>query len=256
MKTCFLLAVFVLILSTFSAYPQWFQQTLSGDININIGIDFIDQNHGLTGGWYGDLSQQIYGTAFYTNDGGNNWIAATSPDSFRVMVSVQMINDLVAYGAGAYNRSGVQTQMYSNYYQNLSPRTRKNYERFGMDFSGQENYRGYFVETTDGGLTWHPKGSFEDSVYYLVGMTFIDQQTGFVIGSSQGVSGNCILKTTDGGINWYYVYPFVQGTWIEDIEFFDNLNGIAVGEETAPISGGIVLKTTDGGETWLKNYPI
>jgi photosystem II stability/assembly factor-like uncharacterized protein len=255
MKALFRFQIIALLFFNIPVNSQWVQQTLQGDININIGIDFIDQNRGITGGWYGDLSTQIHGKAFYTNDGGLNWIAAASPDSFRVMVGVQMMNDLVAYGAGAYNRSDIQTQMIPNYSQNVSPRIRKNYERMGIDFSGQENYRGYFVETTDGGLSWHPKGSFEDSVYYLVGMTFINQQNGFVIGSSQGVSGHCILKTTDGGINWYYVFSFQQGTWIQDIDFFDNLNGIAVGEETSPNSTGVILTTTDGGETWIKSYP-
>lgn len=252
MKKLFSSLAIVVILFASTTHSQWIQQTLPGESNITIGIDFIDQNYGLTGGWHGDLSQQIYGNAFYTNDGGSNWIEAITPDSFRVMVSLQMINNSIAYGAGAYNKSGVQTQASSTYSQNLTPRARKYYEQIGMDFSGQENYRGYFVETTDSGLNWHPKGSFDDSVYYLVGMTFTDQLTGFVIGSSQGVTRHCILKTTDGGNNWYYVYPFEESMWIEDIKFYDNLNGLAVGEETGSGSG-VILKTTNGGENWIKN---
>ena len=210
MKTffSFLAAIFIIFSSNINS--QWVQQTLPGDINVTLGIDFLNQNHGITGGWYGDISQQIYGKAYYTYDGGSNWIEASVPDSMRVMVGVQMINENLSYGAGAYNLLGSKANPVPNpnQYPNLNPTLRKYYEQIGMDFSGQENYRGYFVETTDGGLTWHPKGSFEDSVYYLVGIYFIDEQTGYVIASSPGASSNTILKTSDGGNTWDFVFPF------------------------------------------------
>ena len=121
-----------------------------------------------------------------------------------------------------------------------------------MDFNRQQDYRGYFVETTDGGLNWHPKGSFEDSVYYLVGMHFLDMQTGFVLAS--GPSNNtfgAILKTSDGGNNWYYVYPFEHTLRLEDIKFLDEMNGVVVGTFD-DITTGVVLRTTDGGNSWSK----
>jgi len=244
----------VIILFSFKISPQWVQQNLQGDINILIGIDFINQNKGVTGGWFGDLSQQIYGSAFSTSDGGNNWMPAITPDSIRVFVGLQMINDVIVYGAGAYNLSTQPDSHELPNFQNLKPYQQNFITGIGMDISGQENYRGYFVESTDGGLSWHPKGTLDDSVSYLVGMTFIDQSTGFVIGSSQNVSPHCILKTTNGGYNWYYVYPFSENTWIEQIKFFDNLNGVFVGEESSS-GNGVFLKTTDGGENWIKSYP-
>ena len=103
------------------------------------------------------------------------------PDSMRVIVNAQMIDDNIGYGAGAYNlSSAISNQNDSQRNENLHPLVKNYFEKIGMTFDRQEEYRGYFVETTDGGLSWHPKGSFEDSVYYLVGISFLNQQTGFV----------------------------------------------------------------------------
>jgi photosystem II stability/assembly factor-like uncharacterized protein len=232
---------------------QWIEQTLPGDIVVTLGIDFFNQNHGITGGWEGDLSQQIFGEVYYTTNGGINWIEATLPDSMRVMVEVQMIDDMRAYGAGAYNQTLINNQSGSNFSLLNNPLLQSRSERLGMNFSRQEEYRGYFVETTDGGLTWHPKGSFEDSVYYLVGISFIDQQTGFVLASGPSANSSAILKTSDNGDSWSYVYSFETGLTINSIKFFNQLDGITVGTSDAiPGNIGIILRTTNGGNTWMR----
>ena len=138
---------------------------------------------------------------------------------------------------------------------NLKSKKNEYYEKLAMDFSDQEDYRGYFVETTDGGMSWHPKGSFEDSVYYLVGMHFLNMQTGFVLAS--GPPNNtfaAILKTTDSGNSWNYVYDFESYLFLNDVKFFDQLNGFAVGTfDDMNSSYGVVLKTTNGGDSWIRS---
>ncbi len=248
MKTLYYFAVIIFVFSSSTLQSQWIQQTLPGDINVTLGIDFLNQNHGITGGWYGNISQQIYGKAYYTINGGSNWIEAVTPDSMRVMVDVQMISDSVTYGAGAYNLSITNAGSSSNQNQILSSALRKYYEQIGMDFSRQENYRGYFVETTNGGLTWQPKGSFEDSVYYLVGISFVDQNTGFVIASLPGGAGTAILKTTDGGNNWNFSFPFQYGIVVRDIRFFEQ-RGYVIYEDIV-LGAVYFLFTEDGGITW------
>ncbi len=253
MKTLFYFSAIALILFLSPAYPQWTQQTLPGDIDVTLGIDFIAQDHGLMGGWHFNFGGQIFGNAFYTTNSGAVWLEANFPDSMRVIVGVQMLNNLIAYSAGAYNSSGILSTANSNHHQNLNPRIRKYYEQIGMDFSEQEYYRGYFVETTDGGLTWHPKGSFEDSVYYLVGISFIDLQTGCVLASGPEGWSAAILKTFNSGNNWSYVFPFEEGLTLNNIKFFNHLNGMAVGSSSAiPGDVGIILRTTDGGDNWIR----
>ena len=250
MKTIFSLLALILFVFSIPINSQWVQQTLPGDINVTLGIDFINQNHGVTGGWYGNISQQIYGKGYYTTDGGSNWLEATTPDSMRVMVDVQMVSETVGYCAGAYNLPVFESASGTNQnqYQNLNPELRKFYEQIGMDFTRQENYRGYFVETTDGGQSWHPKGSFDDSVYYLIGMYFVDQQNGYVIASSEGASSNAILETTDGGNTWNYALPFQYGISIKNIRFFQQI-GYLIYEDSV-LGAVFISRTTDGGITW------
>jgi photosystem II stability/assembly factor-like uncharacterized protein len=254
MKTLYCFLAIAFLLFTISIYPQWVQQNLPGDIDVTLGIDFINQDQGLLGGWHFNFGGQIFGNAFYTTDSGTNWIEASFPDSMRVIVELQMLGDSVAYGSGAYNISTAESLIGSYGNRNLSSSILNYYDQLGMESSEQEEYRGYFVETTDGGLSWHPKGSFEDSVYYLVGIHFFDQQTGFVLAT--GPYNNtfaAILKTSDGGNNWSYVYNFEAYLFLNEINFFDQSNGIAVGTyDDLTNSYGVVLKTTDGGNNWIR----
>jgi photosystem II stability/assembly factor-like uncharacterized protein len=255
MRTLYYFIIAVLVIFSYSIYAQWVQQTLPGDIDVALGIDFIDQNNGIMGGWHATVMLEINGNAYYTTNGGTNWIQASFPDSMRGIVSLQMINGNVAYGAGAYNFISTDESTIS-INNNLTLNSEKNdhYAILGMDFSKQQDYRGYFVETTDGGLSWHPKGSFEDSVFYLIDLNFLDLQTGFVLAT--GPANNtfaAILKTTDSGNNWDYVYHFESFLFLNEIKFFDQLNGIAVGAfDDATNSYGVVLKTTNGGDNWIR----
>ena len=121
MKKLFCFAFYITLFSITSNYPQWIQQTLPGDIDVTLGIDFINQNRGIMGGWHFNFAGQIFGNAFYTTDSGANWIEASIPDSMRVIVGTQMFTYLAAYGAGAYNITTAQSSTTSNGNQNLSP---------------------------------------------------------------------------------------------------------------------------------------
>jgi photosystem II stability/assembly factor-like uncharacterized protein len=203
---------------------QWVQQNLppvTANYQVMSSIDFSNQVHGITGGFYADLTiQQFNGSIYYTNDGGNNWLQSVVPDSMRLLQKLQIINDSLAYGAGSYNKTS--------------------------QVSG-----GYFVESTDGGASWHPKGSFEDSIYVLTRLSFLNEQTGYVVGVYPGSISFSILKTSDGGNNWTYVYPLTNYFRINDIDFFDEQHGIAVGERVT--GQGFVIVTSDGGQNWTEN---
>ena len=249
MKNIFFFLISAVILLASTVYSQWTEQTLPGDIAVALGIDFIDQNQGVLGGWHFGTSSDVEGNAYYTTNGGNNWVEALFPDSMRVIVGIQMINNSVVYGAGAYNKSS-SDELNKNREPklNLHPSRQRFFESLGLKFDGQENYRGYFAESTDGGQSWHPKGSFEDSVYYLVGIYFIDQFTGYVIANNSGISSSALLKTTDGGLNWNYSIPFQEGIFIRDIRFFSSIAYLVY--ENSMINSVFITSSTDGGLTW------
>ncbi|MBT8379040.1 MAG: hypothetical protein KJN64_07410 [Ignavibacteria bacterium] len=102
MKTLSYFITIVFILFSYPIHSQWMQQTLPGDIDVALGIDFINQNLGLMGGWHTTVMPEIAGNAYYTTNGGTDWIEAAFPDSMRVIVGLQMIDENFAYGAGAY----------------------------------------------------------------------------------------------------------------------------------------------------------
>jgi hypothetical protein len=227
---------------------QWIEQTLPGNIDVALGIDFINQDQGVLGGWHFSGSPDITGNAYYTTNSGTNWIEAAYPDSMRVIVEVQLINNMLGYGAGAYNLSGTLSSPGQNKSTNINQSIKKYSEQIGMNFTRQEFYRGFFVETTDGGLNWHPKGLLDSSVYYLVGIYFIDQQNGFVIASSQGADSYGLLQTSDGGNNWNFVIPFQPGLYVRDIRYIEQI-GYLVYENTVNHTV-FAQKTTDAGITW------
>ena len=253
MKQFFLILTFYLFIFSAHSHSQWIEQLLPGDIEVCFGIDFVNQNHGVIGGEHINLAGQFLANAFYTFDAGTNWIEATIPGSMRVMLDIKLFDDNIGYGVGAYNLSIISYKQ-NNIQQDISlhPLVKKYFEKIGMAFNRQEDYRGYFVETTDGGISWHSKGAFEDSVYYVLGIHFFDQQNGLVLASGPEGLSFAILKTSDGGISWNDVYPFEHYLRLNEIEFFDQLNGIAVGSFGQMGYSGVILKTVDGGNSWTK----
>jgi photosystem II stability/assembly factor-like uncharacterized protein len=79
----------------------------------------------------------------------------------------------------------------------------------------------YFLKTTDGGSNWEEKLLF-DGRYFVQGMGFIDENTGWVGGNSSAP----VLMTTDGGETWQEdeIRPRINR-----IRFLSDTLGYAVG---------------------------
>jgi photosystem II stability/assembly factor-like uncharacterized protein len=100
--------------------------------------------------------------------------------------------------------------------------------------------RAVFLKTTNGGTNWIDMSinlSFETM---LIGMTFLDENTGYICGRSVD-----IYKTTNGGINWLTIQVpyFGNQTWVS-IKFLDMNIGFIAGRY------GMRSKTTNGGLNW------
>jgi photosystem II stability/assembly factor-like uncharacterized protein len=95
-------------------------------------------------------------------------------------------------------------------------------------------------KTTDGGASWLV--NYEPWAP-ITSIFFLDANHGWF----SHVSGN-LLYTSNGGESWTVRYPS-QFWHMEDIYFFDTLNGVACGDFGAPSMSGI-FRTTNGGANW------
>lgn len=94
---------------------------------------------------------------------------------------------------------------------------------------------GRLIKTIDGGSNWVESNQFPACNAYAIH---------FATPDSGWVAGSCgIYFTSNGGLNWTHQTPG-NGKVINDIFFFDKLDGWAVGNEMT------ILSTTDGGINW------
>ena len=247
--------IFLLIFIPLVVLSQWVEQQVPTGVGILLSIDFVNANTGVSTGWT-TAGYDAVGRAVYTSNGGTNWILASIPDSSRSLVTTQMINSSTGYTAAAYNIIGTHNR--------LIPQNRFYYSKFcsiGFNsFTGRDTVlgaRGFFLKTTNSGQSWFNYGNFPVDVYYLIGMHFINETTGFV--SAQATINywggrQVIYKTTNGGMNWILSYSQSNTESIRNIYFVNNNTGFAVGyvsinDPEYPIQGTIII-TRNGGINW------
>ena len=100
-------------------------------------------------------------------------------------------------------------------------------------------------KTTDGGSTWTQISS-NVFINGPIGVWFMSELTGFIIGSDGGGNPQ-VGKTINGGVSWTTTTLPVGGMGFNDankIFFFDNNTGYIV------CRGGHIYKTSDQGGTW------
>ena len=241
-------------------YSQWVQQTVPSNIDIVLCIDFINANTGVAGGW--ENITIVKGRAIYTTNSGINWIPAQIPDSSRSLVKSQFVNDNTGYIAGAYNTYYSYNSKYQSKSKDINQRfylpTRagKYHESIGMTGS-LESYRGLFLKTTNGGQSWFTLDNLPANVYYLMGMCFINQNTGFVTASFNYSGGvlDGVLKTTDAGLSWNTLTS-VDSVSLGNIFTPDGNIVVATGWKRISgfVTGGFMLKSSNGGINWTEHY--
>lgn len=124
------------------------------------------------------------------------------------------------------------------------------------DVSFQDSMQGLAISTSrdvnrtfDGGASWKDtiglfhgyNGNFGP---HLTGVSYIGRNRLVAV----GVTGE-IFRSIDNGINWNLQWQDPDSSALEDVEFFDEHNGIVVGDN------GLILSTTDGGLTWEEERP-
>jgi len=113
-------------------------------------------------------------------------------------------------------------------------------------------YKGTFMKTTDGGLTWLVQhkagrtGGIPIQPADLRDAWFFDQNTGIVVGNL-----GSIFRTTNGGFTFDSTNnPAPTNAVITGVWFINNNTGYVISGTT----NYRLMKTTDGGITWIAGY--
>ena len=99
------------------------------------------------------------------------------------------------------------------------------------------NGDGIVIKTTDSGQTWEQLTP--DGIPGLMGMSFVDVNTGYAVGWD-----DYVIRTTDGGLTWdTLIIDSGMFSFYADIEFYDENNGVALYSDAVYI-------TQDAGDSW------
>lgn len=102
-----------------------------------------------------------------------------------------------------------------------------------------KDYQSWILKTTDGGLTWESKSTFNLFPKFC---SFVDREYGWVVGDNSDIG-----YTRDGGETWDSVYietyPFKM-----DLQFIDRKVGWFSND--GPVISTLLYGTVDSGKTW------
>lgn len=239
-----------LILNTTDGGATWNEQTTPPN-NTYYSMFFTDTQNGWAGGFAGKLIR--------TTDGGATWIDGTAGTN-RFRYDLYFINPdsgwVVGGDNGGYpsfipNREilftsdGGITWNVQYGQSNKAPLNAVYFIDKNNGFAVGES--GAVMQTTNGGNSWIETNTLTS--YHLRDVTFIDQNTGWVLGYYLGLPHtSAVFKTTDGGSTWSE-QTFGVDESFSSISFADEMNGWIVGGQSSP-SNSYILHTTDGGENW------
>ena len=112
----------------------------------------------------------------------------------------------------------------------------------------------FILKSTDGGDTWSQYGN--NYWNRLLGVHFVDESNGWIVGGLSSGNAPLILRTQDAGETWSeQSHPISDEGTFFDIEFVSATHGwIAGGHNAITVeeSDRFILHTTDGGNTWNK----
>lgn len=166
----------------------WHAQDMSAHAAGLIDVFFFHPDTGIAVGLTNVTHDNASGVVLYTSDGGNTWVKRfTTTRAGEWCWKISFPSRRVGF---------VSLQRNS-----LSPI--------------------YILKTTDRGETWQEK-LFSSSYYFVQGLGFIDEQTGWIGGNSSNTS----YQTTDGGETWS---PAGFGANLNRLRFIGDTLGYGVG---------------------------
>jgi photosystem II stability/assembly factor-like uncharacterized protein len=236
---------------------------LSANTNYELSeIYFTDVNNGyIVGYYYGDGVYSYNGIILKSYDGGLNWVEMGLPVNNACLEKIYF-NGNIGWITGYDGDTNDTILIYSNdngetwikndftletsYFMDVLFTDNNNGIISGYEYN---NGYGFLYKTNDGGETWVHDDIMSKSGYSFYNLTLCG--TNIYLTATDDNNGYCIIyKTVDGGNTWNEIsINFVEDNtgYIENIEFYDNKNGILV---YAYGSSTVIYTTSDSGNTW------
>jgi len=203
----------------------WNQINVNASIWYFNGIEFWDQNHGMTS----TADPQIY----ITSDAGVTWTAATGLNQGVEDICYADANTAYVVGGdekiSRSTNGGLNwTEIYSGIFTRLFLGVSFYDSNYGI-VSGEE---GKVMVTTNGGATWTTSdaGGFG----LMRSVWIFNPDSSYVVGTPEQ-----IYKSTDGGLNWVEDFTSGYQEALYKIKFTENQTGIICGSQ------GKFLRNTD-----------
>ena len=185
------------MIESLDAGKTWQARDMSKITGMILDIKFVDANVGFIAGASEAGEDKAHARILKTTDGGKTWRAVFDSD-----------------------RAG------DNNWKLSFPSARVGYATIISYDAPGKNARGYVVKTEDGGETWTKQVVTQDAEWIPYGIGFLDEQHGFVGGSTSG------YETRDGGKTWTAV---AMGASVNKIRFTKRDDGgvtaFAVGQD-------------------------
>ncbi len=208
-------------------------------------ITFINKYTGYIAG--------LRGTILKTTNGGMNW-SSLKTRSDVPLFCLSFLNESkgVAAGYNAILKTSDGGKSWNKQNINFIPAgsvTGICYIDSNTIYAAVNSPAGSFYKTINDGLNWTNSSLqlpllFGGSVDFVRSMSFINQNTGFII-----TSFGTILKTTNAGMNWQRDSSFRPS--YEKISVMHDIQINSQGSVNISGSGGTIIRSTDSGSNWI-----
>ena len=235
------------IIKTTNGGNNWIEKLDSSGHNLEL-INFINENTG----WGCPLMQNTENVSIYkTNNGGNNWFCTGVLNIFLGglhlyevdIYKIQFVNESIGWICGTQS---VWYPQLGSWNMGLLYKTTNGGINWNSSTSLKENY---INKKNENKITYLHNYSPNSIVSYFFDVKFINQNTGWLVGSE-----NSIFKTTNSGLNWIQI----QGAYVSGMTYTN----------VSPVNDNIVYllsyygnfnlrnnayisKSTNGGINWI-----
>jgi len=108
--------------------------------------------------------------------------------------------------------------------------------------------------TSNGGESWSIINPDNSASYVYYGISFPDENTGYISARNLVTDYAYMFKTTNAGVNWNWYNTGIDAFDISNIHFLDSMTGWCTGERFGNI---YAMKTINGGVNWSEtNIPL